>query len=78
MKFYVCRIYTTTTRGPRLAAIKCETEQDIPSAAADLARYWPTLTALEVYDDERRLWILQKDPSPLPAGTPCKRAANSN
>jgi len=68
MKLYACDIYTTAQDEPHLVALKCETEHDILTAVAVLARQWPQLTVLDVFGDERRMWTVRKDPDGGPGG----------
>ena len=78
MKMYACNIYMSTQDEPHLVALKCDTEHDILTAVAILARQWPRLTALDVFGDERRVWTVRKDPDGALEGTGDASPANSN
>jgi len=56
MKLYLCYIYVPTDDTPRMVTLTCEGEADIPRTVQETTAQWPQLSAVEVFENERRIW----------------------
>jgi hypothetical protein len=56
MKLYLCYVYTPQDDTPRMLTLTCDNPADIPRAVEDVAVQWPLRTAVDVFDDDRRVW----------------------